>query len=681
MSKKNKIQKKNSPPVTVRSSDVKFSKELPDKTSLIFFDKKTKLFFLILVAAYLLLSLLKIHTSNIANWDTVFGKDESESVIAGKPRFIRSDEWIIVTPSTLSQYQLGMPVKNEGLGAENTAVVMGLPVKDMSTLLRPNLWPYFIFDEEHAFAFSWNFNIFLFLISTFLLFMLLTRNNFWLSVFGSFFIFFSSGVQWWSYGIGNQMMYLNGMVISFIYILYHKKLWPLILSGIFLLLSVHSFLFNLYPPFQVPLVYLYLFLFTGFLLQRKNFKGIKEKLLLKTVVLSVVLIILAVFLYHYYNLVKDTYTMMLNTVYPGRRFSVGGDLISGKLFSEFFGMFMSDTHFPNQWQNICEESGFIMFFPIIFYALGYHYFKSKKMDPLLLSLSIYIVIGLVYVLIGFPAFLSKMTLFSMSPSFRALPIIEAGNCILLVCYLGNKQTEQNKNNFSWIESGILTISIFMFIRIASSHINKVTDNFFTSEQINIVTILFTLVYLLIRYKHFRFAKPLLYLLLSGITIHNIAVNPLTKGLSPVLENPLVKTSKDIHVKDPKARWAVFGNKQWVSPRLANLLKVNGINVFNGVKFVPPLKDMAILNTAGNDSAYNRYANIDMQMYINWKDTVIIKQTFYDEYTIFIDPCSPRLKQLKVKYIVFSYKPRDTEIRCMTKVGETSGIFIYKRNDQ
>ena len=690
MAKKFKKQKKTNRPAPEKISEEKKTIITPrpqqaetSQSFLIRFDKKTKIFLLILVGLYLILSLLKIHTSNIGNWDLYFGKPESESVIAGKPRFIRMDEWMISTPGALSQYQLGMPIKNEALGAENTPVIWGLPIKDISTLLRPNFWSYFIFDEERAFAFSWNFNLFFCVLTTFLLLMLLSRNNFGLSVFGSLFIFFSSGIQWWSYQIGAEMIYLNGMLISFLYILYSKKILPLILSGIFLILSVHGFAFNLYPPFQVPLVYLYLFIFIGFIWQRKNFKVIKEKLLLKAAVLSIALIILGIFLLHYYHLVKDTYTMMLNTVYPGRRFSTGGDLVKGKFFADFFGMFMTDTNLPKQWLNICEESCAIMFFPIIFYGIGYRYFRSRKIDPLLASLSVYFIIGSIYVLIGFPAFLSKLTLISMSPSYRAFPVLAIGNIFLLICYLASKPTELSQNKFSWPEFGILAVSIIVFIRIVSSHINDATENFFTSGEVMTATILVTLSYLLIRYHYVRFAKPVLYAVLTIMIFKNIGANPVTMGLSAIRENPVVQTTKAIHDKDPKPKWAVFGKGQsWESPRLANLLKTNGINTFNGTKFVPPIKEMRVLDPSGQyDSAYNRYAWVVMNAFIAGNDSVVIRQAFNDGYIIYVDPCSPRLKQLGVKYFVFNYKPDDTEVRCMTKIDESSGMFYYKRNDE
>ena len=682
MSKKHKIKRKIVSPVPERSSESKPAHvhgpaNLLTAGTLILFERKTKIFLFILLAAYLILSSLKIHTSNIANWDIFFGLEKSESVIAGKPRFIRMDEWMITSSAVIGQYEAGLPIKNEANGGGNSPVVFGLPIKDISSILRPSVWPYFIFDVETAFAFSWNFNILFFLVSMFFLFMLLTKNNFWLSLFGTFFIFLAPGIQWWSYTVSTFMTYLNGMVIAFIYLLYSKKTLSLLISSLILIICIFSFFAFLYPAFQVPLIYLYFTILVGYLFREKKFALVKDRWKVKSLILSAALILLGIILFHYYQIARDTFSMMLNTVYPGRRFSMGGNLRNGKVFADFFSMFMSDDHTPTQWQNICEASGALMFFPIVFYSLFFYYFKYKKTDSLLLSMSAFVIFTLIYVLAGFPAFLSKITLLSMSPDFRTLPIIGIGNCILLICYIGSKKIEIKKNSFSWIEFSILTAAVFIFMMIVSSHINKSTDNFFTSTQVAIATLLVTISYLLTRFKDFRIAKPALYIVLSIMVISEASVNPLTKGLSPVLENPLTQAAKEIRKKDPEAGWALFGNN-----RLANLVKAAGGNILNGVKYVPPLEQMHVLDPRRkNDSIYNRYAWITMGMYIDGKDSIIFRQTFNDGYTIFMDPCSPRLKQLKVKYFVFDYKPKDVEIRCMTKQIETANLFIYKRNDQ
>lgn len=683
MSKKRKRNKQGtkSRPVNIKAGKSSVVAPTPaqagDSSCLIVFDKKTKLFLLILLTTYFALSFLKVHTSSIANWDVVFGKPIPQSVLLGTPKFIRKDEWMVVSPSALSQYALGMPVRNDTLGGVTTPVIWGLPVKDVSTLLRPVLWSYFIFDVERAFAFAWNFTIFIFLISTFLTLMLLTRNSFSLSVCGAFFFFFSGAVQWWSYSIANYMLYLNGIFISVIYIMYSKKRWTLILGGITLLLSAYGFLFSLYPPFQVPLVHLYLLIFVGYLLKQKDLLSIKQDALVKSIVVIVVVLIFTLFAYHYYLLVRNTYATMLNTAYPGRRFSTGGDLLSGKLFAEFFGIFISNTHCPRQWLNICEASGFIMFFPIVFYGMVYDYVKTKRIDPLLISLAAFVVAGLIYLLIGFPAVLSKVTLMSMSPAKRFLPILGAGNCILLICYLSNKQIKTSDDRFSWIEFGILAIAIIVLVRLVSTHINNATQNFFTSAEINTVTILISTCYLLIRYRQYRFATPALYVLLMAIAVSNATVNPVTIGLSSILDNPLLTATRQIHKQDPQARWALFGDTQ-----ITNLLKASGISLLNCTKLVPVFDDMRVLDPTGDYySVYNRYAWITLETHIDGKDTLTMGNKFQDAYTISMDPCSPRLKELAVKYLVFTKPPKAEEVRCMTKLAETSSISVYKRNDE
>ena len=103
-----------------------------------------------------------------------------------------------------------------------------------------------------------------------------------------------------------------------------------------------------------------------------------------------------------------------------------------------------------------------------------------------------------------------------------------------------------------------------------------------------------------------------------------------------------------------------------------------------------MKDMKVLDPfRKNDSVYNRYAWITMdskqlsQYYYGagWNDTVMFRQAYEDGYAIYMDACSPKLKQLGVKYFVFDYAPKNEEVRCMIKLKETAGLFIYKRKDE
>ena len=689
MSKKHRIKRKE--PVTTvaapaqettthsrRTTTVK-KPVLFGSPSLILFDRKVIIFISLLLGLYVFMSAVNLHTSSVTVWEKMFGNENPESLKAGQPRPIRQDEWMVVTPSLIGQYQLGMPKSNHSLGDGNVPVIWNFPVKDVSMLLRPSLWSYFIFDVEHAFAFSWNFPIFFFLITTFLLFMLLTRNQFWLSVFGTFFIFLSGAMQWWSYSLGALMLYANAIILALAYLIYSRNVKALVLSGVVLCVSAYSFLVAMYPPWQVPLVYVYAAVFLGFIFQRGGLlRSVRDKALLRGAVILSVLVVLGVFLFHFYGMVKPTYEILLNTVYPGRRSTNGGDLVQGKLFSEMFGMYMADDHVPAKWLNICEASSLLLFFPVIFYGMGYQFFRFRKFDWLQLCLSASVLFLLAWVLLGFPSFLSKLTLLSMSPAYRALPILGVANAFLLVAYLGNRDKEKEPA-FSWLEFSLLAVLSFIFFRVMAGNINKATEDFFKPEEVMLATLLMTAAYVLIRYRSYKFIMPLLFVLLLGTSLHNLGIHPLTSGLSSLLDNPIVVATKGIAQKDPGARWAVFGNQG-----LANLLKVNGIQVFNGVKAVPMLKDMAVLDPRHKkDSVYNRYAHINLMPYI-FNDSVDFhlneNAVVNDNYTISMDPCSPRLKQLGIKYFAFTYAPQEAEIRCMARVSDTTGISIYTRKD-
>ncbi len=650
--------------------EIKFS-------GLINFDKKTKIFVYGLLIMYVCLSMLKVHTSSLPIWDSVFGNPKPRGLILGQPRGIRQDEWMIMAPAVLSQSNTNFNITNSAFGAGNSPAFLGLPVKHITSILKPSFWPYFVFDVERAFAFSWNMAIFFSIISTFLLFMLLTKSDFYVSSGAALFIFLSSAVQWWSYGIISNMSTLNFIVLAFIYILYSKDLKLILFSSILLLLYAFVFLTSLYPPWQIPLLYLYTLLLIGFLVKNWNIEIFKQLLPIKLISFGFVGLLLGIFVYLHLDLTLETMQIMADTVYPGKRTTNGGDLLPGKLFSEFFGMFFTETKFPAKWLNICEASSVVMFFPILFYTIGRNYLLTKKIDITYLLLVIYITVLLIWILVGFPTFLSKITLFSMSPVYRTLPILGIVNVFLLFLCLADKNLYSKKSNI--VETIITFVAFFIFIFIINSITNNKSGKFYTSSQIIGSVLIFGTIYFLIWYQTSEKIKLTLLVLLVLVNIRSLATNPISMGMESIIKNQIVLDTKEIATKDPEARWAVFGNQM-----LCNLLKVNGIKCINGVKHVPILSDMKVLDPSGKDNfVYNRYAHINMGSFITGTDSLVFKlnenEVVNDNYSLYMDPCSPKLKKLGVKYVAFTYQPQASEIRCMTLV-INSGLLVYKYND-
>jgi hypothetical protein len=86
-------------------------------------------------------------------------------------------------------------------------------------------------------------------------------------------------------------------------------------------------------------------------------------------------------------------------------------------------------------------------------------------------------------------------------------------------------------------------------------------------------------------------------------------------------------------------------------------------------------------TAKRDTVYNRYAHSIYRPYSNPTDTVVIDNGgSYDGYTVFIDPCSPKLKKLNVRYAIFDKVEQPADVRCMTLLSELGTLKVYRIND-
>ena len=241
--------------------------EIPESSqtgfALIRFDRRTKWYLGLVTGLFLLLSLLKIHTLSVAMWNQLIpdGSDARRGIISGTPQQIRMDEYAVWVPNTLSNVNKGYPVVNETLGGEKIAL-LGAPAKHALMVFKPSLWGHFFLGAEQAIAWQSNFSYFVVLLFAFLLFMLLTENNFLLSVFGSVWFWLSSASQNWNGGCDTAIGMFSLLFVSGAYILFgNQKLLGKIGWGVLLAWALFSSAILVYPPYQVPLGYTFLILF------------------------------------------------------------------------------------------------------------------------------------------------------------------------------------------------------------------------------------------------------------------------------------------------------------------------------------------------------------------------------------------------------------------------------------
>lgn len=671
----------SSTPAKPTVSDFSIPVNLPKSEQpfeLIRFDKRVKWFIGICAVLFVLLTMAKIHPVSLAIWNQLLpdGSSARRGLISGEPRQIRMDDYAVSTPWLLSQVNNDFPDQNETIGGEKAPVLVA-PAKHFSQLFKPQNWGFFFLDAERAYAWTYSFYFFFALIGASFMLLLLTRNNFWLSVFGGLWLLLSSGTQSWVYGPAVMIGAVGFIFVASVYLLYSTHWKHILLISIALAWFLMVYALILYPPYQVPLSYVLLALLIGYGVNNRDGKRMLALWPVKSGAAILTLSLLAGAFLVFYTDIKPTLDAIMNTVYPGKRSELGGTGFIGNWFSEYYSWQMNDRSFPAKWLNDCELSHYITFAPIIIPAMIVSFWQTRQIDWVLVLLSVFVGIGYVWIEVGFPEWLAKLSLWSMSPTRRTQIPFGIANVLLTVMYLYYLTTAKFKSKPLYAALGFVGVAAFM-IYAAELNIGD-SDGFFKWRQLFIPTIFFAGLSTLLlptwqpSYRTSIFCVGIMLFLLP-----NLRMNPVAKGLTPITEHALYRAVQDIRQRDPNARWVVNGS-QYIS----YLVTATGVKLLSGVKYIPARSITRVLDPQmKRDSAYNRYAHTVYNSYIDpaKPDSVIMINNFEDGYVVAMDPCSPRFKKLNVKYVIFDKQPQPVEIRCMKEISVLGGIHIYQINE-
>lgn len=435
----------------------------------------------------------KLHGLSVNEWDNYLPSQKyiSNNILIGKAQGIRSDEWLVSTPYISSQIKHGFPKNNLNIGTNNVPLIIhyNVPIYYFTSIFKPQNYAFFFLDEERGFSFAWNYKVFGLLISTFLLLMIFTKNNFLLSILGSLWVYLSSFNQWWfSIPLPDLIIAFNMIVIFFAYFINSKRKIEIILYPFGVIYFFINFTLILYPPFQIPLGYLAL-LMMGILL----FEYYKQKehsyITLKIVVTAISLLFLGLVFYVYYMDIKDVINIIMNTEYPGDRKFLGGGISMAKYFSGYYDFFYSSSRFPLSYGNVCESSNFFFIFPFLIPLLLVSLFKkSMNFDYKIWLLMLYIAVVSFWIFFGFGEAIAHMTLFEKVQPGRALLGIGIANILVSIIFIDWLQKKDLLLQYP-IEYYIsLFISLFFLGKIM-----QISNVFYSDMKIIISSFIFTLI--------------------------------------------------------------------------------------------------------------------------------------------------------------------------------------------
>lgn len=614
---------------------------------------------------FVLCVIFGVNGSSIGVYTGYFGVEDKD-VLFGISRSIRSDEFATFTPMTWSQYfDPNGPFSyfSSVLRATETDVFLeyGQPVASWLLIYKPFFLGYLFLPIANGMSFFWCGRLIVLFMVSFEFGRRITSDDRPLSAVYAMFVALSPVVQWWFAinGFVEMLIYLQLAILLLDKYIDAEKWEIKIGCAVGITISAGGYALTMYPAWMVSFAYVILGLFIWlFIEKRKSYKLQKGDVF----IIAGALIFLGLSMLYVYHMSKDTIEAVMNTVYPGKRVSVGGE----SSLEDYF-MYTSNLWFPflnrAMATNVCDKSRFLTLFPFPYIIYIIYMIKTKKRD---LFCNVIITIGFILLLfctIGVPEWLAKITFLSFVTYKRGY--IAAQYCEILLLFRGISLLKKNeievKKVFGWIMAG----SVGVISAIVMYEFNR---SYYSAKMLIFQIFVDVLIFIgLFYYDNKRIfiiweTCIFMFILLTGILI-----NPFRVGVDSVADIPQLEMARSVVESDPQAIWMVEGAGYPIN----NALLLKGARTINSTNVYPNLEKWRLLDKENKyEENYNRYAHIMMTYGENEEKFVLLNKDYFSVYVDYED-----IRNLEVDYI-FSNRDLTSET-CFELIDSTGGYYIYR----
>lgn len=621
------------------------NRSLPLRETL-FLPKKVLIASVILFLTFLT---LRAHQFSFDVWKTILPQGTVTFDTVGHGKDVRSDDWFAELPARLAQVHTSPPfsVLNEkiGLGERMPLNATQTPVLHYTAPFHPTMWGYFL-GGDIGMAWNWWSLAFGIILSSYFLLSLIAPGCYGASLFGALFIYFMPANQFWSLHYCETLIFTNLVLICLFKVAEDARAWTTkkkFAWSFLLFYALVGFMLNLYPPFQVPFLWLAIFLFVAKAVETRRSLGSS----LPIIAFSSLLAILFVAAFFFDE--RETFLKMTQTVYPGERFETGGNLRWWSLFSStlFTHSLVKDWRL---FATVYGHSSYMFFsIPLILAYLGTSVIKARsqkngfqfKFDPYVTMLVLFLLFTLTFMCIGFPPVVAKFTLMSKVIAIRAIFPLGFAFALLTmrVWYLLKKNRSLEANMATLFASMLLWVSV---LTISSSKIYSIYPELNNTLRFGAVT-LCMLISVFVAFRKTRTVA--FFLAFSLTTVSMITFNPLMfGGTKQIQENVISQEMLKAHTSG--SRWLVYGDL-WI----ANLPRMLGLNAINGTHSTPQFELWSLFDETGAArNEYNRFAHVFAYTTSRVGETKI-KSNSWNTVDLGVHPLDPRLLELKVDHFL------------------------------
>lgn len=540
--------------------------------------------------------LFELSGSSLGSWGNYISMD-NDGLLAGEFRPIRSDEWAVNTPFTMSQFYDGYTsVSNIIRGTlTDVSIVYGQPAFSINLIFRLFGIGYVLLGSSYGLAFFWYARLIILFLVTYEFVKWLTNGNKPYAVLGSILITFAPIVQWW-FAINGLVEMLIATQLSLLFLDKYIKTdnsKKRALYFLVILLCAGNFVLTFYPSWMVPMAYIILGFAVWIIIENWSILKFKKIDVVNIVWMTAVFVGLVGYIFYSS---KDTIDAVMNTVYPGSRLVGGGGFELENLWGGFANMFFPFKEYTDI-HNASEQAFFFDLFPLGILLSLFYMIKNKKKDTLIIILLGLSVFFLIWMCVGYPDIIAKLTMLNRSQPRRSYLAFGLINIFLLLRVLA---VSNIKIKPIW---GVAAAGAYA---VAAALINQKLYQVFLDGPVLIAAIFvmaFVCAFLVISLNHK--AKIVTVVIGLVVLISGISVNPLQQSTDPVEKMEIGQELKSIQ-KEDEGKWIVEG----MGLPMNNFLLMFGLPTINSTNVYPNLELWEKIDTKHQyEEVYNRYAHI------------------------------------------------------------------------
>lgn len=578
-------------------------------------------------------------TSEGIYWGT-FGTGPDPALLAGEPRAIRSDEWLVQSSWIVSQVQQGFPVLNGAFpGGMDATIQNDLPSEDWSTAFRPHVIGFLLFPIDNGMAIRWWLPALGLVIAAYLFVVSLLPRDPLAAAALALGVLLSPILQWWFLPTTLwPVVFAFTAMATVVCALRTRRRW--VNSGMATLSGyiAVTMAMSIYVPFMVPAVLAVVFFAIGAVLF--EWKARRQRLvpvLARLVPLAVAAVAAVAVLVAWILTRLDTVEAVTSTVYPGERLELTGQAgTAASIVALFSGPFQRalvngtyDVLGPNQ----SEASTPIMIVafllvPMLWAALARSKRVAEGIDYMLLA--VVAAVGVVFAFLVIPGwdsvahllFIDRTTGARVRLAFAVLGVVGA---VLLVRRLRaiESKTPWPLVGASLALVALATAAIWLFLDRNGSMAPVGSRMWLVSTFFIGLTVL-----------GLARARPLLggmsLLLATGAVAWG--VNPLYVGVFDLRETEIGEEVARIALDAPDADWVGVGGYVPTAVLLSS-----GVNAFNGVQTYPPEEMWVSIDPSGRyEDRWNRLANVN---WVEGDGEPTVANPARDQIVVSFDSCS------------------------------------------